>query len=142
MIKVPLPALTRGLSAVRTESVAAAASVTARASVRISRSPLREDEVELAPVLLSGCALARPVGCVIELVGDLRRPVAADVAVEQIALDGLAQTGGPAGALRFPPGREHERAADGKVRQQRRPGPLQRDDVRLGRALDARRFAV
>src|SRR5262245_48408512 len=130
MISVPLPALTRGFSpfactpgeafdgsAVRTESVAAAR-MTATAKVRMAG--LRENQIELAPVLLGGRALARPVGRVIELVGDLRRPVAAVVTVEQIALDRLAQTGGAAGAVRFPAWREHQGAPDRKVRLQQR----------------------
>src|SRR5437879_486126 len=45
---------------------------------------LREDQVDLAPVFLRRCALACPVGRVVELVGNLRRPVAPRVAVKQI----------------------------------------------------------
>ena len=85
--------------------------------------------------------LRGPVGRVIELVGHLRRPEAADVAVEQIALDRLAQPGGAAGAVGLPARREHERAAEREMRLLRAAGALQRDDVarsrlRLGRALD------
>ena len=63
-----------------------------------------EDQVDLAPVLLGGRALVGPVWCVIELVGHLRRPVASDVAVEQVAFDRLAQARGTASAVRLPTG--------------------------------------
>src|SRR4051812_45218663 len=144
MISVPLPAETRGGSAVWTgtrQTTRATASAPAILRTMVTAS-LREDEIDLAPVLLRRGALAGPVRRVIELVGHLRRPVAADVTVEQIAFDRLAQPGGAAGAIRFPARREHQRAADRKVRQLRHPGPLQRDDVLIGGALDARRLAV
>ncbi len=48
---------------------------------------------------------------------DMSRPETPEVAVEDIALDRLAQPGGPAGRVRFPPGRERERAAERDVRQ-------------------------
>jgi hypothetical protein len=51
---------------------------------------------------------------VIELVGHLRRPVAADVAVEQIAFDRLAQSRGAAGAVRFQPGENTSEQPIGK----------------------------
>ena len=57
---------------------------------------LRKDQIDLAPVLLGGRALGGPVGRVIQLIRHLGRPVAADVAVEQIALDRLAQARRPA----------------------------------------------
>src|SRR6478672_13736984 len=144
MISVPLPAETRGASAVCTgtrQSTRATASAPASLRSMVTAS-LREDEIDFAPVFLRRGALAGPVGRVIELVGHLRRPVAADVAVEEIAFDRLAQSGGAAGAICFPPRREHERAADRKVRQLWQPGALQRDDVLIRGALDARRLAV
>src|SRR3954447_24900259 len=64
----------------------------------------REDEIDFAPVLLRRGALAGPVRRVIELVGHLRRPVAADVTIEQIAFDRLAQARRAAGAIRLPSG--------------------------------------
>src|SRR5262245_40497781 len=73
----------------------------------------------------------------IELVGHLRRPVAADVAVEQIAFDRLAQSGGAAGAIGLPSRREHQGAADRKMRQQRRLRTLKGDDVVTHGAFDA-----
>ena len=115
-----------------------------RCIVRASASaPHGKIEIDLAPVLLGGGALGGPVGRVIQLVGHLRRPVAADVAVEQIALDRLAQAGGAAGAVRFPAGREHQRAAERKVRLRRllrRPALLQRHDIAPARSasLDPR----
>ena len=66
---------------------------------------VREDQIDLPPVLLRGGALRRPVRRVIQLIGHLRRPEAAHVAVEQIALDRLTQSGRAAVAIRFPAGR-------------------------------------
>src|SRR2546422_10670220 len=104
---------------------------------------LREDEVDLAPVLLGGRALRGPVRRVIQLVGHLRRPVAADVAVEEIPLDRLTESRGAARAVRFPAWRKHQRAPDRKMRRLRQAGPLQRDDIGpLGRFFDAHRLAV
>ena len=61
--------------------------------------------------------LLGPVGRVIQLVGHLRRPVAADVAVEEVALDRLAEPRRAARAIRFPARREHQRAAERNVRR-------------------------
>ena len=93
---------------------------------------VREDQVDLAPVLLGRGALRRPVGRVIQLIGHLRRPEAAHVAVEQIALDRLAQPGGAAVAIGFPARREHQRAAGGNVR---RLGLLRRPPAEARRRL-------
>ena len=65
----------------------------------------------------------------IELVGHLRRPEAPEVAVEDVALDRLTETGGAAGRVGFPSGIERERAAERKVRLLRHL--LQGDDVFL-----------
>src|SRR5438552_5296845 len=93
---------------------------------------LREDQVDLAPVFLRRCALACPVGRVVELVGNLRRPVAPRVAVKQIALDGLAQPGGSPARIHFPAGVKLQRAAQREMRALlwllRRP-LLKSDDV-------------
>ena len=62
----------------------------------------------------------------IQLVGYLRRPVAADVTVEQVALDRLAQSRRAARAIGLPPGREYERAPDRNMRRLRQPIALQR----------------
>src|SRR5258707_645019 len=123
MISVPLPAEIRGFSAewsgAPPATIARTAAQTLMASLRIMRPRLRKDEIDLAPVLLGGGALGRPVGRVIQLIRHLRRPVAADVAVEQIALDRLTESGGAAGAVRFPSRREDQRAAHRKMRQLR-----------------------
>src|SRR5207249_12263176 len=89
----------------------------------------REHEIDLPPVLLRGGALARPVGRVIQHVGYLRRPEAADVTVEDVALDGRVESGCPARLIRFPAGREEGGASQRKMRPERRL--LQRDDVVL-----------
>src|SRR5438128_7191506 len=92
---VPLPPLifAGGAGAAANDTATATAArpaVTNRFSIALSR----EYEIELAPVFLSRRALRGPVGRVIELVGHLRRTEAADVAVEDVALDRLAQAGG------------------------------------------------
>ena len=71
---------------------------------------------------LRGGALARPRRRVVELVRDLRGPVAAEVAVEEIALDRLAESRRAARAIDFPARRENRRAAERDVR----PGRLLR----------------
>src|SRR5580765_1699315 len=104
MISVPLPALTFlspgapvpgrrsfGFSAVTAGSEARTASEHASANVLMIR--LRENEIDFPPVLLGGGAFGRPVGSVVQLIRHLGRPVAADVAVEEVALDRLAQAG-------------------------------------------------
>src|SRR5262245_21125153 len=135
MMRVPFPAETLGFSAFCSEAVrSATASRPARRAASVETTaaramkapmtanflmtipPLWEDQIDLAPVLLSGRALRGPVGRVIELIGHLRRPVAADVAVEQIPFDGLTQAGRPAFFVGLPAGREHERAADREMR--------------------------
>ena len=78
-------------------------------------TPSREDQVDLAPVLLGGRALPGPVGRVVQLVGDVRGPEAGQVTVEEVALDGLAEAGGAAGGVDLPAGGEDEGAAEGDV---------------------------
>src|SRR6185369_1298046 len=58
---------------------------------------------------------------------------AADVAVEDVALDRLTQPRSAPRLIRFPPRREHERAADREVRLRRllRRPLLEGDDVLL-----------
>ena len=58
----------------------------------------------------------RPVGRVIELIGHLGRPVTAHVAIEEIALDRLAQSRRAARAIHFPSRREHGRAPERNAR--------------------------
>src|SRR5215207_5177788 len=60
-----------------------------RESLVVIGTALRKHEIDLAPVLLRRRALGGPVGRVVQLIGYLRRPVAADVAIEQVALHRL-----------------------------------------------------
>src|SRR6185436_3714271 len=122
MISVPLPADTLGLASARCAAtlppgadqantaspIAATSAGCRRKSLVLIGCASWEDEIDLAPVLLRGGAFGGPIGCVIELIGHLRRPVAADVAVEQIALDRLAEAGGAARAIGLPAWREHQ----------------------------------
>src|SRR5262249_28048747 len=63
--------------------------------------------------------------------------------VEQVAFDGLAESGGAARAVGFPARREDQRTADWKVRPHGcRPPPLEPDDVRFGGVLDAYSLAI
>src|SRR5687767_2390909 len=77
---------------------------------------LRKNDIDLPPVFLRGRALLGPVWRVVELIGYLRRPETAQMAVEQIALHRLAQSSGSAGAVDFPAGREDGRTPEGNVR--------------------------
>src|ERR1700730_7547745 len=146
MISVPLPAATLGFSAEWTgalpAAIASAAAQTLRASLRIMRPRLGENEIDLAPVLLSGRALGGPVGRVVQLIRHLRRPVAADVAVEQIAFDRLTEPRRAARPIRFPARREDQRAADREMRQLGNAGALKPDDVMVGRPLDTHSLGV
>src|SRR5262245_12592945 len=67
-------------------------------SLRATRGPPPHSswkhEIELPPVLLRCRALARPIRRVIQLVGNVRRPEAPEVTVEDVALDRLTQPGG------------------------------------------------
>ena len=76
-------------------------------------------------------------------------PEASDVAIEEIALDGLAEAGGAAGGIDFPAGIEDQRAAHGDVGLGRGAALLQGDDVVIvcvigidDVLLDALRFLV
>src|SRR6185312_2312028 len=90
MYSVPLPAVifAGGAAPARTNSAAKSPRLTGmRFNMAMSS---RKHEVDLPPVLLSRRAPARPVRRVIQHVRHLRRPEAADVAVEDVALDGRA----------------------------------------------------
>src|SRR5215813_1926512 len=67
------------------------------------------DQVDLAPILGRGRALAGPIGIIVQMIRHLRRPEAADVTVVQVALDRLTQPGGPARRVDFPAGRKNQR---------------------------------
>src|SRR5689334_21245670 len=90
---VPLPPDSFGAGGAAPND-AAAATIARAVEIRCFSMRLsRKDEIEFAPVLLRRRALGRPVGRVIQLVGHLRGPEAPDVAVEDVALDRLAQSG-------------------------------------------------
>src|SRR5688500_3918216 len=76
------------------------------ANMRQVLTNLSKDEVDLPPVLLRGRARPRPVRLMIQLIRHLRRPVAADVAIEEIAFDRLTESRRAAGAIGFPARRE------------------------------------
>src|SRR5215470_16537525 len=63
---------------------------------------LRENDVDVAPILSTGRALAGPVGRVVQVIGNMRGPEARDVAIEKVALNGLAQTCSAARGIDFP----------------------------------------
>ena len=76
----------------------------------------------------------------IELIGNLRRPETSSVAIEDVALDGLAKSGGAAVMIGCPSGREYQRTAQRDVRTLRRllRRTLQRHDIVLLRGHLAR----
>src|SRR5687768_15917363 len=92
---------------------------------------VRKNQIDLAPVLLGRRALRGPIRRVIQLIGHLRRPEAAHVAIEQIAFNRLAEPRRAAVAVGFPAGRKHQRAAVGDVRLGllRRTTLLKRDHI-------------
>src|SRR5688572_9294298 len=138
MISCPVPALVssaarRTLAGAMVIRNRAASSRPTACRVTDMHSLLWKYQVDFAPVFLGGGAAARPAGRVIQLIGHLRWPVTSDVAVEEIAFDGLAQSGRAARAIYFPSGREHGRASERNVRRRllgRLPA-LQCDDVLL-----------
>ena len=67
----------------------------------------------------------------IELIGNLRRPETASVAIEDVALYRLAKSGSASVVIGLPSGREYQRTAQRDMRTLRRllRGPLQRYDV-------------
>src|SRR4029077_3830454 len=108
---------------------------------------LRENDIDVAPVFGDGGAFAGPVGGMVEVIGNVSGPEASDVAIEQVTLDGLAETRGAAGGINLPSGIKNQRAAHGDVRLGSRATLLKRDDVAFGcgfddMLLDATRFFV
>jgi len=89
---------------------ARAAQPAASSVSRAVGNALWEYQIEIAPVFRSGGTFSGPVGRVVQMIGDLRRPVATDKTVVDIALDRLAKPGRAAGRVNFPTGREHQRA--------------------------------
>jgi hypothetical protein len=78
------------------------------------------------------------------MIGNMCGPKAGDVAIEEVALNGLAQAGGTARGIDFPSGEEHERAAHGYVRLG--TGRILKGDnivfARRNVLLDAQRLAI
>src|SRR5580704_7663081 len=106
---------------------------------------LRIYDIDVAPIVGGRCALVSPVGSIIQVVGNLRRPSATQVAIEQVALDGLAKTGCSAGRIHFPAGSEIERAPHWVINFSFSAPLLQRLDVprrRSDRVFHATRLAV
>src|SRR5271154_6776429 len=100
------------------------------------RSVIREQsswkyQIDFAPVFLRGGALGGPIGRVIQLIGNLRRPEAALVAIENIALYRCAQARGATVVIGLPAGRENERTTERDVRRCRSGRRLQCDDIIL-----------
>src|SRR5262245_266891 len=63
----------------------------------------------------------------VQLIGHVRRPEASKMAVEDVALDRLTETGRAAGRIGFPARRERQRTAQRKMRRRRQL--LERDDI-------------
>src|SRR5277367_3341828 len=88
-------------------------------------------QIDLAPVFLRGGALRGPVRRMIQLIRHLRRPEAAFMAIENIALHRLAKTRGASVVIRLPTRRKDESATERDVRSRLRRRTLQRDYVIL-----------
>src|SRR5260370_25323679 len=73
-------------------------------------SVLWKDDVDVAPIVRRRGALIGPVRRIIQVVGHLRRPSTTQVAIKQIALDGLAKASRAAGNVDLPAAREVHRA--------------------------------
>src|SRR4051794_12056991 len=50
---------------------------------------LRKYDIDFAPIISGGGALVCPIHCVIQVIRHLGRPAAAEVAIEEVALNGL-----------------------------------------------------
>src|SRR6266481_9192921 len=91
------------------KAAAAANRNTGRCRIRINLA-LWEHQIDVAPILGGARALLGPVGCVVEMVGDLRRPETTHIAIIKIAFGRLAETRRSAGRVDFPTRREDDRA--------------------------------
>src|SRR4051812_32171644 len=72
---------------------------------------LRKNDVDFAPVISRRGALIGPVDRIVQVVRDLGRPSAAEMAIEQVAFDRLTKPGCSPRDIHFPPGCEVERTA-------------------------------
>src|SRR5215469_5140804 len=77
---------------------------------------LWEYQIEIAPVFGSAGAFTAPVRRVVEMIRNLRRPIAGHVAIVDVALHRLAKPGRAARRVHFPSGREHQRTAHRDMR--------------------------
>src|SRR5258708_16427512 len=84
--------------------------------LRLNRKRLWENDIDIAPILSAYGAFTRPIGRIVQMIGDVRGPKASDVTVEEVALHRLAQAGGAARGIDFPSGKENQRAAHRYVR--------------------------
>src|SRR5258706_711221 len=71
---------------------------------------LWENDIHVAPILGTYGAFTSPIGRIVQMVGDMSGPKAGDVAIEEVALNRLAEAGGASRGIDFPSGEEHERA--------------------------------
>jgi len=58
--------------------------------LRLNRKRLWENDIDIAPILSAYGAFTRPIGRIVQMIGDMRGPKAGDVAIKEIALDRLA----------------------------------------------------
>src|SRR5580704_8250830 len=79
-------------------------------------------QIDLAPIFLRGGALGGPVRRVVQLIGNLRRPETALMAIEYVALHRSTQAGRAAVVIRLPPRRKDHRTAQRNMRLPRRRG--------------------
>src|SRR5258707_14553262 len=84
--------------------------------LRLNRKRLWENDIDIAPILSAYGAFTRPIGRIVQMIGDVRGPKASDVTVEEVALHRLAQAGGAARGIHFPSGKENQRAGHRDVR--------------------------
>jgi hypothetical protein len=87
---------------------------TALVTARLSwNQPLRKYQIQIAPIFCSAGTLADPVGIVVQVIGNLCRPVTAKPAIVDVPFQRLAEAGCTAGSIDFPTGREDEAAPHG-----------------------------
>src|SRR3984957_18570721 len=93
-----------------------AASIVNRDIAILEEPGLWKHQIEISPVLGCASAFRGPVRCIVQMIGDLCRPIATDKAVVDIALHGLAKPCRAAGRVNFPAGRKHQRATHRHMR--------------------------
>src|SRR5260221_12871276 len=79
--------------------------------LRLNRKRLWENDIDIAPILSAYGAFTRPIGRIVQMIGDVRGPKASDVTVEEVALHRLAQAGGSHRGIDLPSGKENPGAA-------------------------------